>query len=235
MNQIASFAAQIARCARTLRLHHATASALICGAVLASAAPALAEHTLPHPPAAAHPAGDLQHAVDALRAITTMRADFVQTDSNGGHTSGVISMKRGGKIRFQYAPGTPMLIIADGHALTMIDTEARQIQRWPIGNSPLGALLDPGRDVSRYGTLVPTETPGLIGIQVRDRAHPEYGVLTLVMMRNAGAPDGLELVGWITTDAQSRRTNIRLSNHRYGMPLDDALFRYTNPFAGPHH
>ena len=194
-------------------------------------------------PASAAPAGspsasastDLQQAVGALRAIASLRADFTQTDNAGQRVTGVLSLKRGGKIRFQYAPGYPMVIVADGHALTLLDTELRQMQRWPIANSPLGALLDPTRDVTRFGTVLPGFEAGTLGIEVRDRTHPEYGAITLIFRHRPSAPGGLELDGWVSADAQNRRTSIHLANHRYGVALDDAQFRLTNPLAGPHH
>ena len=53
--------------------------------------------------------------------------------------------------------------------------------------------------------------------------------------RAAAAPGGLELAGWVAEDAQSRRTSVRLSGQRYGVPAPADLFRITNPMAGPHH
>ncbi|MCW1429842.1 LolA family protein [Novosphingobium sp. JCM 18896] len=171
----------------------------------------------------------LDQAVAALRGISTMRADFVQTDRNGQRVSGVMTLKRPGRIRFQYQQGVPLLIVSDGKALTMIDYEVRQVQRWPITNSPLGALLDPNRDVARYGTLQPTGDPSVISIEVRDRSHPEYGVITLIFMRKASAPGGLELVNWVALDSQNKRTTIRLSNHQYGQPVSDNTFKWNDP------
>lgn len=180
-------------------------------------------------PAAAQSTGDLDLAVGALRAITTLQADFVQTDRNGQRVAGKLTLKRPGKIRFQYQQGVPLLIVGDGKALTMVDYEVRQVQRWPIGSSPLGALLDPTRDVKRFGTLQPSVDPSIVAIEVRDRKHPEYGVITLVFQRRASAPGGLELMSWVSLDSQNRRTTIRLSNQRYGMAIDDKAFRYVDP------
>ena len=182
----------------------------------------------------ANPPAELVQAVAALRAVATMQADFTQTDNNGQRLSGVLTLKRPGRIRFQYAPGVPMLIISDGHALTMIDSAVKQVQRWPINNSPLGALLDPGRDVTRFGTLQPMLDPHAIGVQVRDSSHPEYGTLTLVFIRKPSAPGGLELSGWAAIDSQNSRTVIRLTNQRYGMPVSDELFRYLDTRGRPH-
>jgi outer membrane lipoprotein-sorting protein len=206
-------------CKKGLLAIGAAALFVCCG--LVSAAPAT-------PPA------DMTRAIAALRDIATMRADFTQTDGNGQQLSGVLTLKRPGRIRFQYAPGVPMLVIADGHALIMIDKAVNQLQRWPIGNSPLGALLDPGRDVSQFGTLQPMLDPNLIGVEVRDRTHPEYGALTLIFIRKPSAPGGLELTGWVATDSQNSRTVIRLSHQQYGMAVSDELFRYIDTRARPH-
>ena len=172
---------------------------------------------------------DLDRAVAALRGISTMRADFVQTDRSGQSVSGVLTLKRPGKIRFQYEKSVPMLIVGDGKALTLIDYEVNQVQRWPIRNSPLGALLDPSRDVSRYGKVIPTGNPSVVSVEVRDAKHPEYGIITLVFVENAAAPGGMELASWVALDSQNKRTTIRLTNQRYGMSVADSTFTYRDP------
>jgi outer membrane lipoprotein-sorting protein len=201
-------------------------SAVVSAALVVSAPLAL---VAPAAPARAQAMTDLDRAVGALRAIGTMQADFQQTDRSGQVMSGKLTIKRPGKIRFQYQAGVPLLIVGDGKALSMVDYEVRQVQRWPIGNSPLGALLDPNRDVKRFGTLQPVSDPNVVSIEVRDRSHPEYGVITLIFARRASAPGGLELVSWVALDSQNRRTTIRLSNQRYGVDVPDSLFRYVDP------
>lgn len=156
--------------------------------------------------------GDLANAVTALRAISTMRADFVQTDIRGQRVTGVLTLKRPGKIRFQYQKGVPILIVSDGKALTFIDYSVRQVQRWPIGGSPLGALLDPSKDVMQFGKLTPATNGSIVSVEVRDKKHPEYGVITMVFVRKAGAPGGLELSSWATLNSQNTRTVVSLSN-----------------------
>ena len=172
---------------------------------------------------------DVERAVAALRAISTMRADFVQTDRNGQRLAGVMTMKQPGKIRFQYQSGIPLLIVSDGKSLNLIDYEVRQVQRWPIRNSPLGALLDPSRDVARFARLVPTGNGDVVSAEVRDPKHPEYGTITLIFVRKPSAPGGLELASWVAVDSQNKRTTIRLSNHRYGVAVADNTFRWVDP------
>lgn len=197
-------------------------------ALAALAVPALVPVT---PAAAAAPSEQAQlgQVVEALRGISTMKADFVQTDRSGRSVRGTMTLKRPGKIRFQYEKGENMLIVSDGKALTMIDYDVKQVQRWPISNSPLGALLDPKRDVSRYGTVQPTGNPNVISVEVRDRKHPEYGVITLIFTRKASAPGGLELSYWVALDSQNQRTTVELRNQRYGVPVTDNDFRWNDP------
>lgn len=172
---------------------------------------------------------DVTRAVTALRGIGTLRANFVQTDRSGQSTSGVLTLKRPGKIRFQYQKGVPLLIVGDGKALTMIDYEVRQVQRWPISNSPLGALLDPNKDVARFAKLLPTGDASVISLQVRDPKHPEYGTITMIFVRNGAAPGGLQLDSWVALDSQNKRTTIRLTGHQYGVAVDDKTFKWTDP------
>ncbi|MET0179601.1 MAG: outer membrane lipoprotein carrier protein LolA [Novosphingobium sp.] len=197
---------------------------------LALAGLAAGSFALAPPLAAQSPAAaSLDQAVAALRAISTLRADFVQTDRTGQRVAGVLTLKRPGRIRFQYEKGVPLLIVSDGKALTLVDYEVRQVQRWPLGNSPLGALLDPKRDVARYGKLLPTQDPAVTSVEVRDPKHPEYGVITLIFVRNPAAPGGLELTSWVALDPQNKRTTIRLSNHRYGVAVAANAFAWTDP------
>src|SRR3546814_14246079 len=79
------------------------------------------------------------------------------------------------KSRFQYQKCVPLLIVGDGSRLTMIEYEVNQVQSWPVKNSPLGALLDPDRDISRYAKLIPTDSRDVLSVEVKDPKRPEYG------------------------------------------------------------
>jgi len=196
------------------------------GAALLPAAIALAPAT---PAVAQTNSADLDRAVTALRGIATMRADFTQTDRQGRSATGVMTLKRPGKIRFDYGEDAPLLVVADGRSLYMIDYEVNQVERWPIRNSPLGALLDPNRDVRQYGTLVPTGSSDVISIDVRDPNKPEFGRINLIFVRNPNAPGGLQLTHWVALDAQNHRTTVRLTNHRYGISVPDSTFNFRDP------
>jgi outer membrane lipoprotein-sorting protein len=164
-----------------------------------------------------------------LRAVTTMTASFIQTDRDGKQLGGTLTLKRPGRIRFQYQKGVPLLIVGDGKALVMIDYSVAQVSRWPIGNSPLSVLLDPSRDLSRVGHVVPSPDPDLLLVQGRDAKHPEFGTITIAFARVASAPAGLQLRGWTVIDAQNNRSIVQLSNQRFNVPVSDDSFRWNDP------
>jgi outer membrane lipoprotein-sorting protein len=181
------------------------------------------------PAPASAQAGSLAAVSAHLKAVTTMTANFTQTDRAGKSVSGVLSLKRPGKIRFQYEKGVPILIVGDGKALTFIDYSVRQVQRWPIGSTPLGVLLNPNRDLTGIAKLLPAANPKITLVEARDKKHPEYGVITLAFSKNDSAPAGLMLEGWVSIDSQNNRTTVRLSNQRFNAPISDKTFIWSDP------
>jgi outer membrane lipoprotein-sorting protein len=181
------------------------------------------------PPLAAQSASDLDRVVEALRGISTMKADFTQIDRQGNAVRGVMTMKRPGKIRFDYGKDADLLVISNGKSLFVVDYEVNQVERWPIGNSPLGALFDPQRDVKRFGKMVPTGNPDVMSVEVRDPKKPEFGMINLIFVRNPSAPGGLQLTHWVALDAQNNRTRVQLSNQRYGLAVADSTFTFRDP------
>ncbi len=180
-------------------------------------------------PAAAQVTGDLAAVQRFLQSLSTMTADFSQADRNGKVLTGTLTLKQPGKLRFQYQKGVPILIVAEGGALTFIDYSVNQVQRWPIKNSPLGVLLDPRRDITRFAHVVPGADPRIVSVEANDTKHPEYGRITLVFVRDAAAPAGLMLQGWVALDSQNNRTTIRLTNQKFGGPVPDNSFRWNDP------
>jgi len=172
---------------------------------------------------------DLARVSDHLRTVETMTADFTQTDRAGKVLTGTLTLKRPGKIRFQYEKGVPLLIVGDGKALTMIDYQVRQVSRWPIGSSPLGILLDPSKDMSKIAKVVPSGDDRILLVEARDPKHPEYGIITLAFARSQSAPAGLMLQGWVALDSQNNRTTIRLNNQQFNQPVSDKTFLWDDP------
>ncbi len=195
-------------------------------ALLLLAAP-IALTTAPAPIAAQATRG-LGQAQAHLRAVETMTAQFTQTDRRGRSLNGTLTLKRPGKIRFDYGRSANMLIVGDGRALTFVDYEVGQRQRWPINDSPLSVLLNPNQDLSRYSRVVRDDAQVLM-IEARDPRRREFGTITVAFAKSAGAPAGLMLQGWNVVDAQNNLTTVRLSGQRFNVPVADSVFTYRNP------
>ena len=177
--------------------------------------------------AQAAPAG-LAQVQAHMRAVETMTAGFTQTDQRGRMLSGRLTIKRPGRIRFDYGRTANMLIVGDGRALTFVDYEVGQKQRWPIGDSPLSVLLNPAQDLSRFARVVQNDAQVLM-IEARDARRREFGTITIAFAKIPGAPAGLMLQGWNTRDAQNHQTNVRLSGQRFNIPVANTVFTYRRP------
>jgi outer membrane lipoprotein-sorting protein len=198
-------------------------------ALAALTAPVLAAPVAAAPVAAPTPSADLQQVQRHLAAVNTMTATFTQTDRSGKVLTGTLTLKKPGKIRFQYEKGVPILIVADGNRLWFLDYSVHQAQAWPIGDSPLSVLLNPNKDISGIATVQPTANPDVLSVEVRDPKRPQYGRITMIFARSESQPAGLMLQGWVALDAQNNRTTIRLSDQKFNAPISDGAFRWTDP------
>lgn len=164
-----------------------------------------------------------------IRALDTMKAQFTQTDRNGRVLKGELTLKRPGKVRFQYEKGVPLLVVGDGKALTMIDYQVRQVSRLPIGSSPLSALLDPDRDISKIASVSSLSDAKVLIIDARDPKHPEHGSYRFSFARTGSGPAGLILQGWSVRDPQGNRTDVQLKDQRLNVAVSENAFRWVDP------
>ena len=196
---------------------------------LAAAPVAVAALVVPQAPVVAQAASPLTQVTAHLKAVNTMVASFRQTDRKGRSLTGTMTLKRPGKLRFQYQQGVPMLIVADGRKLNMIDYETKRVDEWPIGRSPLGVILNPNPDLRKVARVVRNDSQTLL-VQVKDR--PEYGTITLGFAKVASAPAGLLLQGWTVIDGQNNRTTVKLSGQRFNVAVADSAFTFQRPVKG---
>ena len=195
---------------------------------LALAATPLALAALAPAPVVAQANSGLPQVQAHLRAVDTMTANFSQTDRRGRSLNGTLSLKRPGKIRFDYGRNANMLIVGDGRALTFVDYDVRDVQRWPINDSPLSVLLDPSKDLGRFARVVRNDNQVLM-IEARDPRRREFGTITIAFAKAENAPAGLILQGWNTVDAQNHLTSVRLSGQRFNVPVADSVFTWRDP------
>jgi outer membrane lipoprotein-sorting protein len=212
--------------ARRLAVRLALASVLFVAASL-TAWPGVAEPSASPVPLTAQDQADLQRIAAYLNGITTLYARFRQYSSGGGTATGEMWMERPGRMRFEYNPPSPILLLADRYYVYYIDKKLAQVQQHWLQSTPAWLLL---RDPVTFSDLVVTafaRGPNRLRVTVVEKAHPDIGSLTMVFRDNP-----LALEEWTVVDAERRATTIALSDEEFGMALDPNLFVYTNPFTG---
>lgn len=178
------------------------------------------------PAIAAAQSADLERLKTHLGAVETMTANFTQTDDRGRVATGILQMKRPGRVRFEYSGGD-LLLIANGKTLTFLDYSVGQKSSYPLGRTPLGPLLSGSPDFNGKAEILPNPDSRILVARARNTG--QYGQLTLAFLRNASAPGGLQLYGWTAIDPQSHRTTVRLSNVRFNVAVPESAFTFAEP------
>lgn len=164
---------------------------------------------------------DIARVEDYLNSFQSMRARFVQMSSTGRIAEGDFMLSKPGKMRIDYDPPEPMLIIANGRFLVYEDTELEQQTHVPLGSTPVGLLVDENIELNSEDVAVIGVERGDAALEVIvvQREEPEAGEVRLVFSDRP-----LALRRWVVTDAQGVRTNFALLGAEVGVNLDDDLF-----------
>ncbi len=191
------------------------------------ATPALAQRA-GAPPAAAlteRDRADLTRVEAYLNALSTLRARFLQIAQNGAAAEGTAWIWRPGRMRFEYDPPEPLLLVADGGQFLMYDRELRAPTTLLVSRTPLGILLR--REVRLSGDVTVTameRSGGFLRVTMFRTSEPNEGRLTLVFN-----PEPLQLRQWAVTDAQQRETRVSLSRIETGLRFPAGLFQFNDP------
>ncbi len=191
--------------------------------LLSAALLPLAQTASADPPAVALSASDQADIgrIEAyLNGIRTLKAHFLQVAPNGGISEGTAWLERPGRMRFQYDPPAPFLLIAAHGQLIFHDSSLGQDSNIPLSRTPLGILL--ADHVTLAGAVTVTaiqHLPGQIQLTLERTASPGDGSLTLIFTDSP-----LTLRQWTVVDAQRRETHVTLSNAQTGGTFDPTLF-----------
>ncbi len=161
-----------------------------------------------------------------LSSIPSIVANFSQTSSDGSEGTGKFFLKRPGKMRWQYNPPSPVLIVSDGKVVTYYDAGLDQISY--IGIDDTLATLMAKKEIkleSDTARLTKVEQGGgVIRVTVVQKKKPDEGSMTIELSEKP-----LELKRLITLDATGNETTVTLQNTQFGPVLDDKLFVFEDP------
>ena len=106
------------------------ALSILVGLVLLVAPPQAADARIPDGDETVQAA--LRQVEDWFAKTQTLKANFVQIDERGYSATGKVWLRRPGRVRFEYDPPVPLLIVADGIFVVFVDKELEQVDRLPL-------------------------------------------------------------------------------------------------------
>ena len=169
--------------------------------------------------------GEVHRVEDYLNGLKTLKARFLQVDSNGGTAEGTLYISRPGKLRVDYDPPNPNLLIANNGLLIHYDRALKAPAYLPLNSTPAGLLvrdhLSLSGDVTVLGVKRAAEA---LRVTVTQTSDPRAGQVTFVFGEKP-----FVLNSWQVTDAQGAETRVSLYDAQSGISLDPSLFQFRDP------
>jgi outer membrane lipoprotein-sorting protein len=160
-----------------------------------------------------------------FNAMTTFKARFLQLAQGGGSAEGTAWIWRPSRMRFEYDPPEPTLLIAADNQFFHYDRELRQPTVVPLSSTPLSVLLRSPLRLSGDVTVASVEQArGLVAVTVYRTSAPAEGRITLILEENP-----MLLRQWVVVDAQGRSTRVTLTQIETGQRFDSFLFAFNDP------
>ena len=169
---------------------------------------------------------DLARIETYLNGLTTMESRFLQF-SEGGVAEGRIMLDRPGRLRIEYAPPVPVLMIANNFLLMYHDTQLKQTTFLPVSETPAALLIDENIALSGDVTVTAFErAPKAFRITLEDSDSPDTGSVTLMFEDTP-----MRLAKWRVIDAQGTVVDVSLLEPRFGVKFKNAgeLFSTVDP------
>lgn len=164
----------------------------------------------------------LARLLDYLNRIDTLRSRFVQVSSNGTYAEGDLYLDRPGRMRFEYDPPHPALLIANGVTLLYYDRELRQATFLPLWETPLWFLIREEIDLAKGVDLQTIERgAGTVRVTLQLSEEGSEGQVTLIFSDRPVA-----LHSWEIQDAQGILTQVALVNPQFGAKVEPSLFEH---------
>jgi outer membrane lipoprotein-sorting protein len=182
--------------------------------------------SLPSAPAVAAPLSpEQEEAINGisnyLNSFKTMQGEFTQVSPKGNLSRGVFYIDKPGKMRFEYAPPNPYLLVSDGTWLTIKNVKKEKGDQFPLSQTPLRLVLAKKIDILKETKVLDFQSQdGILSVTLEDKKNTlGSGKLTLVFDQTRNA-----LQQWVVIDGKGRRTTVTLENVVAGIETDPKLF-----------
>ena len=160
-----------------------------------------------------------------MNASKTWEATFEQLNPNGSLYQGKFFLQRPGKMCLIYTYPKTQTMIADGSWLIIQDKENDELTTLALKDTPAEFFLRESIRFSEGVTVTDfSAEDGRLKVTLVRAQEPETGSLTLTFTQ---AP--LQLIQWITIDANQLKTVVNLKDIQRDVALDPKIFVFNHP------
>jgi outer membrane lipoprotein-sorting protein len=157
-----------------------------------------------------------------LNGIHLLKSGFIQLGPEGQLDQGEFLLEKPGKLRFEYNPPNPTLIVATGGRVYVKNGRLNTVDSYSITNTPLGLLLGDNVDLKSNNAVTGVDIrPDALVVHARTFNNgQQQGLVTLVFSNPQ-----IELRQWTVKDNQGGTTMFALHNpDTQASPVDETLF-----------
>lgn len=142
-----------------------------------------------------------------INGLKTVSGQFTQINDDGSITTGKIYIRRPGRIRFEYDPPEPILVLASGGQVAIFDPKTNlPPEQYPLNRTPLKLMLKNNVNLQRENMVVGHTFDGTTtSVTAQDPKEPDLGTIRMVF---SGPP--VELRQWVITGQDGGKTTVIL-------------------------
>ncbi len=162
----------------------------------------------------------LQSLGTYFNTIRDIKGEFTQVGPRGNVSTGVFYISKPGRMRFEYAPPNPFVVVADGTWVTIKNNVKNKADQYPLSATPLRLVLADRVDLMQEADIKSVDVADdltTVVLEDKDRLVPGQLVLVFDNKHNT-------LQQWVIVDGQGRRTTISLNNIEASIHPDPKLF-----------
>ena len=163
-------------------------------------------------------------AEEYLNNLKTIASEFIQEAPSGDISTGTFYLSRPGKLRWQYNPPVPILIVVNKGSVAYYDAELDEVTYLSDKETLTSFLTRPEIKFSDVDVVSAESENKALRITFALKEKPDEGSMTLVFEEAPFLLRKIEIA-----DAAKNITKINLNNPQMGVAIEDKLFTFKNP------
>ena len=158
---------------------------------------------------------------DYFKRLNTFQANFRQFADDGSVASGILFIKKPGRLRIDYDKPEDLLILASGGQLAIFDPKGDpEPTSFPLRITPLALILAKQLTLVDSSNILSHEyVNGETSLSLFDPEHPERGHIKLIFSGNTPILDR-----WVMHDESGSITLMSIEQYRENISLNEMQF-----------